>query len=906
LIRASAIILLTLIGVLASIPLAPANPSLHGIAANYQASSPSDPSPPPTTAFNYTYSQANLYTNSSAKTSSFPAGTKLTWLNTVTQTSDNTTIPRSAFLFNVTSANLAQGRAEVNYTLTVPQFNCQGCTGVSVNFNFFGNITKGTYANYTLFPLNSTTSYNSVGAFPSASSSNCPEEDCVNVTKYVGYNVILSFAFGWNGTNNSGMFASAGEIVVASIGNLFSSSTNIMQETDSSAVTHTATLSSIEYNNTLTTRIEPLNVNVTQLWWHTEVVSIYYPAGYKISQITLNETQRTIYPSPPEVPFEKDNCFPAPSCSESLIALNVTDFYPTSINSTITITAETPNSITQVSTLSGGVATQFFTSGDQIGIKVVVQPSIINASTSLRMGTVSITFPPALLIPTYTSPSTATGGVYSFTLPSGCGFNNQLCDKSLNVNASFTSGYDLGNSTASFRIDVLQVSLTGTGGTNSLSVQGTLEYGNGTAAPGVNATLFAIDTGTPVNTPTTNNQTVPSTSRLYVSNVTLVNGVFTQGQSLIMLFTIVNPNATQLYDATVNIEHEWPGPQPHNMSTTFSLHPGDRLDDLPLSSTQPQTYEASILFTGTGVNVTLENLRTAPDFETQTMSSGTSPVLPNTPDAGLFNVTVTSLIGNNTQTPASFLLSSPYAYVTPSLVPSRYLYGSPAFKTGPGGSFSETMNLPSAHILGAENLTVFVLARDAFGVVVMNNLPSSIFTESTALIANANSIGPVEEGDSATATLHLTSNSTLSNGITELITVNLILQGNGIGPKPVATQTNIEIIPGGSQTIHLSFTAPSSVGSYTLTFSSPEYGGVLTSETFQVTILQGYIQLLIPAAIGIVAAIIILGVYLIREQREKKEDMETPKPKGSSEKTKPAPGTKAPSKSLTRTPNLTL
>src|SRR2546430_17412264 len=82
-----------------------------------------------------------------------------------------------------------------------------------------------------------------------------------------------------------------------------------------------------------------------------------------------------------------------------------------------------------------------------------------------------------------------------------------------------------------------------------------------------------------------------------------------------MLFTVVNPNPSQLYNATVTIEHEWPGPQPHNMSVTFSLHPGDPLGDLPFGVSGPQTYKASISFAGTGVQVKLANLRTSPNSE---------------------------------------------------------------------------------------------------------------------------------------------------------------------------------------------------------------------------------------------------------------------------------------------------
>jgi hypothetical protein len=912
LIRASAIILLTLIGIIASIPLAPAHPSLHGIAANYQ-SSPSDPSLP-TTAFNYTYSQANLYTNSSVSTlsPSNTTGTKLTWFSTVNRTSTNAPISGTAFNFNITKANLAQAREEVNWTLTVPQFNCQTCNSVTVDFNFFGNLTKGTNATYTLslVPPNSTVriisaNYTSIGTFPPAPNVNCPEQSCIDVTKYRGYHVNLAFMFGWNGTNNPGMFASVGEVLVSSIGGNLQSSSNVMQQdpTNSSRIDHTATLSDIHYNNTLTTYVQPGNVSTTQLWWSMEVMSIYYPAGYRINQVSLNGTQE--YPSVTRVPFEMDNCFVGTNCSVSLLALNVTDFSNVSVNSTMTIIAYTKNSITELSTVSGGVATQIFTSGDQIGVKVVNMPSVVNASATLQTGTLTISFNSTLSIPLSTF-STATGGTYNFTLPTTCGSNNQLCNRPFTVTAVFASGYDLGNATASFSIDLLQVSLTGTGGGNgnTLSVSGTLDYGNGNPASGINATLFAIDRGTHTNSPYTNYAPSPHPSnRLYISNVTLVNGVFTQGQSLIILFTIVNPNATQAFNATLTIAHDWPGPQAHNMATSVYLGLNDTLGDFAITNATARTFQATISFTGTGVQVDVKSLFTQNQLPNAlTMTAGTSPVLPNAPHAGLFNFTITSMINNRTQSSPNTIFSPAYAYVSPSFAPSRYLYSSPqAFTTGSNGGFSQTITNPRG-LLGAENLTVFVLARDSSGVVVMNVLPNSIFSQSTALIASADSIGPIAKGQSATATLHLKSNSTLANGITEALTIDLVVQGNGITPVTV-TGPEITIAPGQSQTVQISFTAPSNIGPYTLTFTSPEYGGVLTSQTVQVTITSGLLQYLLPAAIGVIAAIIILGVYLMRGRESAAEEAEAAKPKGPSPKPKPATGPSTPAKSLTYTGN---
>src|SRR5207247_7109499 len=119
------------------------------------------------------------------------------------------------------------------------------------------------------------------------------------------------------------------------------------------------------------------------------------------------------------------------------------------------------------------------------------------------------------------------------------------------------SPYDLGNATGSFRIDSLHVSFTDrTGGNNALSVKGQLTYGNGTPASGVNATLFAIDRGTPINRPVTSNQKTTSTTSLYISNVTVVNGVFTQDQLLIILFTIIIPDPSKSYNAIITITNE--------------------------------------------------------------------------------------------------------------------------------------------------------------------------------------------------------------------------------------------------------------------------------------------------------------------------------------------------------------
>jgi hypothetical protein len=876
--------------------------------SNSLSSPPGDPAGS-LSAFNYTYSQTVLSVGNSTNPNVFPpsniTGTSYTPQSSVISTTTKTPIPNSGFRFDITAAKFVADKEVVNWTLALPQFNCNGCNSLKVDFNVFGNITKGTSIDYTLSlsPPNSTVliasgSFNSLGLFHPNATANCPESACIDATSYIGYTAVLSFKFAWNATTNPGMFAQISRLTVSSNGVLRQANANVMVQdpNNSSRVIHTTDLKSIAYNSSVLTQLHPGTGSSTRPW-QTELVNVYYPAGYKLQQITLNSTALSVQlnntvTSPQRTPYENLPCAPGTGCAVSLIALNMSDFHQVSINSNMTIISRTVNSILQVSTLSGGVPNQFFTAGNDITIKVVNHPSIINASTSLQTGSLDIIFPSALSIPTGII-NTATGGLYNFTLPSNCGFG-LVCPSTWGFTVAFTSGYDLGNATGSFRIDLLRVkSFTTVGGSNSLSVQGSLEYGNHAVASGLNTTLFATDHGTPVNTPFTNTQTAPVTSQtlLYIANVTLLNGVITSGQPLILFFTIVNNTSTP-YNASITIQHLWPGPQSHDMSITFSLHPGDALSDLPFNRGS-QTFEAQITFTGAGVQVSLSNLRTAPNSITQTMTQGTSPVLPNAPHAGLFSITVTSVLNGVSQSPTSSLYSPTYADVSAAMAPGRYLYASPVFQTDSNGAFSQTID--SNSLLGAKNLTVFVLARDASGIVVVNNLPSSGFSDSTTLVTTVDSLGAVQTGSTVTATLHLKNNSTKTNGITQVIHIIVTIQGV---QAPLANP--VTIAPRATVPVQVTFTAPSSVGSYTVTYSSPEYGGVLTSQTLQVSVLSSYAQLLIPAGIGVGAAIVILAFLMFRGKRTQEGSEEVTK-KAPSQKPKPSTSGTQPTKSLTRT-----
>ena len=791
---------------------------------------------------------------------------------------------------------MTQGRAVANWTLTVPQFNCNGCTGASVDFNFFGNLTKGTNATYAIYPRsppNSTIigshSYTTQGAFPTTVTLGCPESVCVDVTKYRGYNVTLSFIFGWAFSNQSrGMFAEAGEIVVASIGGFIPSTSNVMQQdpSNSSSIIHTTSMTGIKYNNTLTTYVQPGNVSTTRLWWHIEAISFYYPVGYTINQVNLNGTK--IFPSPTEVPFETDHCVAGTGCSQSLIAFNMTDFSRTLINSNITIISNTHNSIRQLTPLESGVPSSLFTPGDQIGVKTVNKPAVVNASTSQQTGNYSVTF----VTPSGTRQSlagisnpatTVTGGVFNFTLPSGyCGSTTNLCGAWV-VFVVFTSGFDLGNLSSTFRIDQIQVSSFSSSGSNTgLTVSGALAYANNSKAA-TNGVVFAIDQNTATNVPVTV-QGNSSATHPYVANVSLVNGIFSQGQPLVLTFTLINPSGIQTLNANVTLEHEWPGSQTHGVNVTFPVGLKDGLGDLPFNVTFSQSYQTEFTLTTNGTMVELTSLSTG-NSRTTWMSIGTSAVPSTRPHAGLFKLTVVSKAGVSTP-----VESPPYAYVYGMGLPSitKYLAYSSTFSTDAiSGSLSLTMK--SNAILGASKLTIFALGRDSSGITIANT-QNSAFSDFTLIQSTMDTIGPVAQGQSVTATIHLKSNATK---ITEIITVDLNLQGTG----QVAEQTGISLAPGTSQDVTLSFKAPSATGPYTISVSSPQYSGPLASQTLQVTILQNNLQILIPAAIGIVAAIIILGVYMIKRQPEATEVDEKTKPAGS--KPKSPPTGKPPAKSLT-------
>src|SRR5260370_19088543 len=143
---------------------------------------------------------------------------------------------------------------------------------------------------------------------------------------------------------------------------------------------------------------------------------------------------------------------------------------------------------------------------------------------------------------------------------------------------------------SSFSVDLIQMNSFSAGGSNNgVTATGTLTNSSGSASAATNGIVFAIDSGTPANNPITTTTKNPSISGLYISNVTLVNGAFAQGQQLIMTFTLVNPTSSA-FNATVIIQHEWPGSLTHGVNATIHLGAGI-LRGLPFTS-GPQAYQA--------------------------------------------------------------------------------------------------------------------------------------------------------------------------------------------------------------------------------------------------------------------------------------------------------------------------
>jgi len=277
---------------------------------------------------------------------------------------------------------------------------------------------------------------------------------------------------------------------------------------------------------------------------------------------------------------------------------------------------------------------------------------------------------------------------------------------------------------------------------------------------------------------------------------------------------------------------------------------------------------------------------------TANIPAGIPPVTSVRQHSGLFKITVTSKT-RSTPSPCGTLtctnsLESPtYAYVLVNPpVPGRLLASAP-FTTISDGTF--TTAITAGGVLGARKLVFLALGQDSNWVIIKAQDKST--PESTLLQASVDNIPTATEGQSVTVTLHLTSNSTVVN---MNITVSLDIDGKGV----VQSQSGIYIAHGTTKDVAFSFNAPSGLGVHSLTFFSPEYRAPLIAGTLQVSALQSSLQVIIPAIIGLGAAIVILLFFLFRKKPQAvPEPSAKDKPVGG-KVTKPNPGSSS-SKSLT-------
>jgi len=824
------------------------------------------------------------YTNVTATTQ--PTNGNLTWFAALTKTSDNSSIPNTAFSFNITTSSNSTGIQSVKWNVTIPSpgRSCPSCTHTVVRFTVINStLITGTNATYA-FLKNVTTVFgpnslaNRTTNIPSSMMGTvCPEtrQICFEASGHVNSTLTLHFLFGWNltGTGLKIMKVEIGKLLVFSTNLSFTNSDSHTMALTSSTVAHSANVT-LSYNRTITAGARHN--------WNSSIITIYYPTAYQLDRL-VNITA-IFYPAssatvPDRYPFETGSC-QAPNCTAifptSFVSLNMTD--DRSVARILTVLATTPNAVTSIATEIRGAATNFWMPGDTATVKMRSEPRV-NAS-----GSQTISLTPPVGVPPPNQTFTNRGGTYSYevTIPETAPLGKW------NVTGVFLNGYDFGQFDHTIWVDEIKASsieMSGAVGQGAtLTVRGALAYKHNTTtlARDVNVTVFAIDAG---SLPGPIASTGTGSVGLYISNITFVRGVFNQAQPLIVFFTVVNPTPSTAYNATLTIEHEWYSGSggSHGSTITFPLTLGDE----PFTLNSSSVYRMDVTLTSNGARATVKSITTPSGTEARTFSPGSSGVSNSRQHFGSFKIIIDSIPTRGGSPSSNSLRSPTYAYVIDSsLIPSRLMDFSSTVATLPNGTFSATIK--GDKLLGANRLVVFALARDQNGITIGRGQVGTD-SDSTFLTPDAKIPSEVTIRQSVTVTLNLKSNSSLP----VTLTVNVDVFGSAaFGTKTVTIQ------PGSTLPIDFTITAPDTAGSYLLTFSSPQYGVIATKE-LKVSLLQSSLQVLIPAIIGLVSALVILGLYLIRK-RGGTEIVEE-------EKKRPAPGkpskpTQGPSgsKSLTR------
>jgi hypothetical protein len=601
-----------------------------------------------------------------------------------------------------------------------------------------------------------------------------------------------------------------------------------------------------------------------------------------VDGITFNGTALSMFALHP---FSKGSCVPAGVllCTNAVfISLNITS--PKAKNMIALFTVRTIDAVKSLGISNQGVATDSWVPGEDITASVNNQPGVnVTGGQNVWLTDPNGIFP----INNFTSSSGVKTGTanYTVTLPlSPLG--------SWTATTTFLNGYDYGIRSHKIRVEEITLNSGsfayggGAGNGTALTVQGGLSYAsNSSAAANVNVTVLAVDAGSRGGTV---QSTGAASSGLYISGITLAGGALGLGDSITMYFSLVNPTQQQ-FSANVTVEHEWNTGQTHGVSATFPLTFGDE----PFLSITPIVYRVIATITSSGVQLQIQSLQTNNKIMLSLSPGvGMSPVPFLRQQFGLFKMTIRSKNLASSSVTSQSVESPPYAYLLYGpLIPSRYLAFAKTV-TKSGGNFSASIT--SDQLLAARNLVLIVLARDANGIVLGDRSRNpTAASDSTILTPTADVPNEVGVKQSVSVTLHLKSNSTK---IPITLTVNLDVTGGTSIPRVKQTVT---VAPGTAKDVSLSITAPSTPGTYFFTLSSDQYGAPFLTKTVQVSLVPGSIQTLLPLAIGLGFALIVLAVYMLKRQPAEPEPKEKQKPSPS----KPSkPQTEQPSsKSLTRT-----
>jgi hypothetical protein len=833
-------------------------------------------------AFNASRAQFDIYnqTTSTKSGSISPAWFGGNFTGVSQNTGFNVTIPTGT----VQDGNVTWAR------VNIPHGNFSSTT--ILRFDWRGNLGNGTRASYFVYngtsfiPGLSVTKINqtTINGGPPGLTGSIPPlgcasgDECLDVSKFIGFNLTLTFHFNSTSTGKRlSVRVSDIEVVSADLSPT-SSSFHAMKinPADSTRILHNANITlGAFYANVTYRKPNTSSVNLNHNW--TQMAIIYnYPNSYQ--QININQTGAPVVQNgTATTSFARGKCSDNTCTNSQFIALNMTSASHVVLKMTVTITARSLNLEAGVQTTLGGVPTSYWGPGDLLQVKVNLRQGVNVTGSSIVSGNTS-----GIVRITQTFTNIREGvSLQNFTTPIPQ-------DASLlgvwSVNSTFINGYDYGYNFTTFTLEQLGVHGFSYSGSNQrLSAGGTLTYGsNNASAASVNGYVFAIDSGSgaaPLSTSTTTSGT-----GMYVANITLANGVFTSGQHLIMMFTLINPTGIGL-NANVTINHEWVSNTSHNSSATIPI-PWDA--PFLFASRPDYVYRLDFTLTPAGITGVLTSLSTS-NSASFTLPPGNPPVTSLRQQAGLFKLTVKS-------TPASPTVTSPcvppcvnskespaYAYVLVSPPLPGRLLASGNFTSNSSGAIGKFSALiTSGSILGASKLVFLSLGRDPNGLAITVQGQST--AESTILQASIGNIPTATENQATTVTLHLASTSTI---VDMNITISLSIPGSGTGT--LKTLYGNYIMHGTSKDVPFSFNAPSTVGVYTLVFFSPEYGGPLITETLQVSLLQSNLQIIIPAIIGLVAAILILLFFVFRK---KPVDVTSPsaKEKPAGGKPKPNPG----------------